>query len=249
MTQVYRVLAYFGLASVFGALLYGFRFEPGAPRMNVLYNFGLYLAFAVPHLIMTREWFKNAVWGHPGGSPTERRVFVTVGIALWLSVLVLHRPMPGPALAVPEWLHFIALLGFILSIVAFFEGSTFAALDGLLGVPGGRMSHSHGDETPLLTEGAYARVRHPMYRAAIFAGLCTVLIHGNVAALQPGRIPASCAYVAALWEHRNTPGCGYRLVNEYCYTRTNKQVCRFSNRVRKTWLETERPCALIVCLR
>jgi protein-S-isoprenylcysteine O-methyltransferase Ste14 len=45
------------------------------------------------------------------------------------------------------------------------------------------MSHSHGNETPLLTEGAYARVRHPMYRAALFAGLCSVLIHGNVAAL------------------------------------------------------------------
>jgi protein-S-isoprenylcysteine O-methyltransferase Ste14 len=183
MTQIYRVFAYFGLASVFGALLYGFRFEPGAPRFNVLFNFGLYLAFAVPHLIMTRSWFKNAVWGHPSGSPTERRVFITVGIALWLTVLVLHQPMPGPSLVVPEWLRFIGVLGFILSVVAFFEGSTFAALDGLLGVPGGRMSHSHGTETPLLTEGAYGRVRHPMYRAALFAGLCSVLIHGNVAAL------------------------------------------------------------------
>ena len=183
VTQIYRVFACFGLASVFGALLFGFRFDPGAPRSNLLYNFGLYLVFAVPHLIMTRSWFKSAIWGHPAGSPTERRVFVTVGIALWLTVLALHRPIPGPSLAVPEWLRFIGVLGFILSVVAFFEGSTFAALDGLLGVPGGRMSHSHGDETPLLTEGAYARVRHPMYRAVLFAGLCSVLIHGNVAAL------------------------------------------------------------------
>jgi protein-S-isoprenylcysteine O-methyltransferase Ste14 len=182
MTQIYRVFAYLGLASVFGALLYGFRFDPAAPRFNVVFNVGLYLAFAVPHLIMTRSWFKNAAWGHPNGSLMERRVFVTVGIALWLTVLALHQPLPGPAFAVPEWLRFVGLLGFILSIVAFFEGATFSSLDGLLGVPGGHMSHSHGEETPLLTEGAYARVRHPMYRAALFAGLCSVLIHGNVAA-------------------------------------------------------------------
>ena len=133
MTQIYRVFAYLGLVSVFGALLYGFRFDPGAPRLNLLVNFGLYLVFAVPHLIMTRSWFKEAVWRHPGGSPTERRVFITVGIALWLTVLVLHQPIPGPSWVVPEWLRFVGLIGFILPIVAFFEGSTFAALDGLLG--------------------------------------------------------------------------------------------------------------------
>jgi len=164
-------------------MLYGFRFDPEAPGTNIAVNLALYLAFAVPHLIMTRSWFKNAVWGHPSGSPTERRVYITTGIALWLIVLAFHEPVPGPSFPFPEWLRFIGVLGFILSIVAFFEGSTFAALDGLLGVPGGEMSHSHGEETPLLTEGAYARVRHPMYRAALYAGLCSVLIHGNFAAL------------------------------------------------------------------
>lgn len=43
------------------------------------------------------------------------------------------------------------------------------------------MSHSHGEETPLFTEGQYASVRHPMYRAAILGGLCSILIHPNTA--------------------------------------------------------------------
>jgi protein-S-isoprenylcysteine O-methyltransferase Ste14 len=54
-------------------------------------------------------------------------------------------------------------------------------LDGLLAVPGAAMTHSHGAETPLLTEGQYRRVRHPMYRAALLVGLSSLLIHPNVA--------------------------------------------------------------------
>lgn len=182
MMSVYRVFAYFGLASVFGAMLYGFRFDAEVPGSNVMFNIVLYLAFAVPHLIMTRGWFKEAVWGQANGSPKERRVYITVGVGLWFLVLLLHRPLPGPAFDPPEWLRFVGTLGFLLSVVAFFEGSTFAALDGLLGMPGSHMSHSHGGETPLLTEGAYGRVRHPMYRAALLGGLCSVLIHGTAAA-------------------------------------------------------------------
>ena len=43
------------------------------------------------------------------------------------------------------------------------------------------MSHSHGAETPLLTEGRYASIRHPQYQAVMLAGLCSLLIHANVA--------------------------------------------------------------------
>ncbi|MHC4090014.1 MAG: methyltransferase family protein [Planctomycetota bacterium] len=183
MKTIYRMFAYFGLATVFGAMLYGFRHDPDAPPMNIAINVGLYLIFAAPHLVMTRGWFKRAVWGDPHGSPAERRVYIIVGVVVWVLVFALHRPIPGPSLVVPEWVRFVGLLGYILAIVAFFEGTTFAMIDGLLGVPGSAMSHSHGSETPLLTEGAYARVRHPMYRAALLAGLCSVVIHGHAAAL------------------------------------------------------------------
>lgn len=216
MTSVYRVFAYFGLASVFGSLLYGFRFDPDAPRVNIAFNVGLYLAFAVPHLIMTRGWFKQAVWGHPSGSPAERRVYITVGIGLWLLVLLLHRPLPGPAFDPPELLRFVGVLGFLLSVVAFFEGSTFAALDGLLGVPGGHMSHSHGSETPLLTEGAYGRVRHPMYRAALCGGLCSVLIHGNVAALFWALLVGSTFVLFIPIEERQLVAARGQVYLDYC---------------------------------
>jgi protein-S-isoprenylcysteine O-methyltransferase Ste14 len=181
MRAIYRSFAYFGLASIFAALLYGFRFAPGAPIGNYFFDVALYGLFVVPHLVMTRGWFKQAVYGSPTGSLFERQVFITVSVTTWLAVLSLHRPVPGGALAVPGLLRFAAMVGFVLSVFAFFEGKTFAMLDGLLGVPEGTMTHSHGTETPLLTDGSYAQVRHPMYRAALLAGLCSIVIHPHVA--------------------------------------------------------------------
>jgi protein-S-isoprenylcysteine O-methyltransferase Ste14 len=177
MRTIYRSFAYFGLGSIFAALLYGFRFAPGAPRGNILFDVVLYGIFVAPHLLMTRGWFKQAVYGSPAGSTVERQIFITVSVVTWLAVLWFHRPVPGSALAVPGPLRFAAVVGFVLSVFAFFEGKTFEMLDGLLGVPGTAMTHSHGGETPLLTDGSYARVRHPMYRAALLAGLCSIVMH------------------------------------------------------------------------
>lgn len=70
-----------------------------------------------------------------------------------------------------------------MAVFTFFEGLTFAAIDGLIAAPGTEMSYSHGAETKLLTEGRYAKVRHPMYQAVIQAGLCSLIIHANLAQL------------------------------------------------------------------
>jgi protein-S-isoprenylcysteine O-methyltransferase Ste14 len=180
MREIYRTFAYFGVVTVFGTLLYGYRYDPGAPAVNIAIDVGLFLVFAVPHLIMTRGWFKRAVWGSPTGSPTERRVYVTVGIVLWVGIFAFHLPVPGPSIALPEWVRFIGMLGFILAVLSFFQGVTFDMIDGLMGVPGSTMNYSHGSETPLHTDGPYAQVRHPMYRAALFAGMWSVVIHPNV---------------------------------------------------------------------
>jgi protein-S-isoprenylcysteine O-methyltransferase Ste14 len=179
MTWIYRYYTYFGLATVYGVMLYGFRHDPDAPPQNILFNVLLYLAFGAPHLLATRGWFKRAVWGDPAGSPTERRVYVGLSIALWIAIYIAHRPMPGPVWNAPEWLRFIGMLGFILAMIGLLQGLPLAALDGVFAVPGAKMSHSHGAETPLMTEGPYAIVRHPMYRTAIFAAVCSILIHPN----------------------------------------------------------------------
>lgn len=181
MADAYRVFGYFGLFSIFGSLLYGFRYDPAAPWSNYLFDILLYLAWATPHLIMTRGWFKQAVYGSVTGSPTERRAYISITVITWLAVLWLQRPLPGGALAVAGPIRFAATVGFIVCVLAFFEGTTFARLDGLLAVPGSAMSFSHGAETPLLTEGQYGNVRHPMYRAAVLAGLCSMVIHSNLA--------------------------------------------------------------------
>jgi hypothetical protein len=183
MRSAYRVFSYFGLISIFGALLYGFRYDPAAPWANYLFNIALYGVWAAVHLTMTRPWFKHAAYGARAGAPIERQVYITVTVVTWLTLLWYHRPMPGGSMLLAGPLRFAAHIGFLCAVFAFFEGATFGALDGLLGVPGAAMSHSHGGETPLMTAGRYAGVRHPQYQAAILAGLCSLLIHPNFAQL------------------------------------------------------------------
>ena len=183
MAVVYRVFGYFGLFAIFAPLVYGFRSGETASAGNFIYNLVLYAVFIAPHLVMTRSWFKQAVWKNPAGSPTERQVFITISILLWLAVLWLHEPLPGLALSFPGWLRFVGVVGFLFAFFMFFQGATTEAIDGLLGVPGSVSAYSHGPETPLFTEGAYASVRHPQYRAFIFASLASLLVHPNLGQL------------------------------------------------------------------
>lgn len=182
---VYRTVSYFGLMSIFGVLLFGFRPEPGADPRSYAFDLGLYLAFVAPHLLMTRSWFKKAVWGSPAGHPTERRFYILFTLVTWFAVVLLQRPLPGAELAVSPWfdtgLRFAGTMAFLACFLLFFQGVTFAMIDGLLGVPGAAGAYSHGAQTPLFTEGSYAQVRHPMYRAAVLAGLSSLLIHPSLA--------------------------------------------------------------------
>jgi protein-S-isoprenylcysteine O-methyltransferase Ste14 len=179
----YRVFSYFGLGSLAGSLLCGFRYDEAAPGSAYFFNVVLYAAWAAVHLLMTRRWFKEWVYGSPQGSVTERQVYIVTTVVTWLAVLWMHRPVPGFGFTSPEAVRFVGSVGFVLTVFAFFEGVTFAGLDGLLGVPGSQMTHSHGTETPLLREGQYARVRHPMYRAALLMGTSAFLLHPNAAQL------------------------------------------------------------------
>jgi protein-S-isoprenylcysteine O-methyltransferase Ste14 len=180
---LYKTFAYFGLFSIFGALLYGFRYSAGASAGGYWFNLGLYAAFIVPHLIMTRSWFKRAVWGHSYSTPRERRFYITVTVITWLALYWLQKPIPGPVLALPDAIRFAGMVGFIICVLMFFQGISFDAIDGLLGVPGSVSAYSHGAETHLFTEGPYAKVRHPMYRAAILAGTCGLIFHPTMAQL------------------------------------------------------------------
>lgn len=177
----YRAGAYFGLASIFGVLLYGFRYDANAPATNLPANVVMFGLWAGLHLMMTRGWFKQAVYGSPHGSPFERQVFIAIAVVTWLALLWYHLPVAGGSISLPGPVRFAGHVGFILCVMAFFEGVTFPMVDGLLGVPGSSITHSHGTETPLFTEGQYGRVRHPMYRAAILAALCSIVIHTNAA--------------------------------------------------------------------
>ncbi len=180
---LYRIFAGFGLFSIFGSLVHGFRWNPAAPIGNLFLDLLLYGAFAVPHLIMTRTWFKQRFWGTPAGCPPERRVYITTSVITWLVVFALHMPVPGFYVDIPAWLHFAGFVFFLMSFRLFFNGITTEMIDGLLGVPSSAGSYSHGPETPLFTTGPYAQVRHPMYRAFVLAAISSLLIHPNAAQL------------------------------------------------------------------
>ena len=187
-SHAYRVFAYFGVMTVLGSLLFGFRYSPTAPAGNYLIGLLLYGVFVAPHLVMTRGWWKRTFWGDEGGSPRERRFYITITIVTWLGVIWIQQaflPMSGGALALSPQaaglLRFVGIIGFLFYFRLFFEGSTLEAIDRLLGVPGNTISHTHGPRTPLFTEGPYARVRHPMYQAALFCALSSLLIHPNLA--------------------------------------------------------------------
>lgn len=181
--RVYRAFAYFGLMSLSGSVLFGFRFGPEAVSAGYVWNLLLYAAFIVPHLVMTRSWFKRWVWGNPAGTPRERRVYIVITILTWLAVVAFHRPVPGPFLGLPAWAGFLGVLVFLLGFMMFFEGITRKAIDGLLGVPGAVSAYSHGPETPLFTEGAYASVRHPMYRSFLVMCVGSLMMHPHAGQL------------------------------------------------------------------
>lgn len=185
---MYRIVAYFVLMSLFAALINGFRFDAQASWKNYGFNLGLYAAFIAPHLVLTRGWWKKAVWGNPAGSPRERRLYIAVTVITWLPVLWLHQPVPGFVVDLPASVRFMGVVAFLWSLLLFFEGTSRAALDGLLGVPGTVLQYSHGTETPLNTANSYAEVRHPMYRAAILAGVSTLLVHPHAAQLLWGSL-------------------------------------------------------------
>ena len=165
-----------------GAFAIGLR----RPAIGYLTNALLYAAFIAPHLLMARPWFKRAVWGTLADSTIERRAYVFVSIVLWLAVLALQWPLPGsavPAGPTLTILQFSGAAGLVGSMVLLRRCATFDMLDGLMSTPGCNEQFSHGAERPLMTDGPYAQVRHPMYCATVLIGLSSLALHPNTAQL------------------------------------------------------------------
>jgi protein-S-isoprenylcysteine O-methyltransferase Ste14 len=183
LARLYWLFAYLGVMTMSSSFIMGWRHEPGAPLGNVGFDLGLFLIFIGIHIVMTMPALKKAVFGDPAGNPAERRIYVAVSIVTWVAMYVLHEPIGGFALVSPPWIQFVGLCATLLSVVAFFEFATFESLGSLLGLPGTQLSHTVGMETPLMDQGPYASVRHPMYRAAVCITFSTLLIHPNASQL------------------------------------------------------------------
>jgi protein-S-isoprenylcysteine O-methyltransferase Ste14 len=183
MTQLYVWFVILGFGSVAAALATGFRHDPGAPSLHYAYNAALFAAYMLVHTIMMMPWFKKLVSKDPAGSPSERRLYMIVAVVTWIGLYLAHWPVPGPTLVLPEWLAYLGACAFMMSFLAFVEGSTFESIKSFAGVPGYGQTHGAAAQTPLQTEGSYASVRHPMYRGAVLMGLTSLLIHPNAAQL------------------------------------------------------------------
>lgn len=183
MAQLYAFLAILGVMAIPASFIMGFRYDPGAAAVNYLWNFLLYAAFMAVHIIMLLPAFKRIVYGQPQSKPSERRIYVIVSIVTWILVYAYHLPVPGPMYVAPVWLQFVGICGVFAGFLMFFEGATFDFLKAFMGTPGTELSHSADGTTPLMTEGNYASVRHPMYRGAVTYTFASLLIHPHAGQL------------------------------------------------------------------
>jgi protein-S-isoprenylcysteine O-methyltransferase Ste14 len=142
----------------------------------------MYAVFIAIHIALTMPAVKNAIYRSRAGTPLERRIYIIVSVVTWVLLYWLHKPVPGFAWHSPAWVRYIGLCSMLLALMAFYEFATFAGLDQLLGIAS-TLSHSVGAESPLMMDGPYASVRHPMYRAAFFATFASLLIYPNAGQL------------------------------------------------------------------
>jgi protein-S-isoprenylcysteine O-methyltransferase Ste14 len=179
----YWLFSYLGLMIIWTAFILGFRYDPQAPARNIAINLLLYGAFTAVHIAMTMPAVKRALFRDRAGTLFERRVYIVVTVITWLAVFWLHKPTGGFGWIAPIWLQYLGLCAYLLCLVAFFQFAKFDDLTSFVGMPGSELSHSVGAETPLMTGGAYAKVRHPMYQAAILGYAASLLIHPNAGQL------------------------------------------------------------------
>lgn len=116
-------------------------------------------------------------FGRPEGTPLERRIDITISVVTWVGVYALHPPVGLLGLAAPPWLQCVGICGVLLAVVAFSQFATFEGLARMVALPASALSHTVGAETPLMKDGPYAEVRHPMYRATFFLAFVSLLIH------------------------------------------------------------------------
>lgn len=183
MARLYSFITFVGLMAVPASFVMGWRYDATAPAMNYLFNVVAFLLFMGVHIIMLLPGFKKLVYGNPQSTSGERRIYVLVSVVTWILLYVVHKPVPGLALPEVAWVQFLGICLFLLGFLMFFEGVTFEFLHAFMGTPGIDLSHSTDTVTPLMTEGSYASVRHPMYRGAMTYTFASLLIHPHAGQL------------------------------------------------------------------
>lgn len=181
-------------------VVFGRPAPPGSAAVPALINTGLFSLFALHHSLFARTRVKTWIRRHV--SPTlERSLYAWVASALFITVCALWQPVPGTLYHLRGAWRWPALAaqgaGLLLTLLS---ARALDALD-LAGVRPVLISRgAPPPRTRLVTSGAFAIVRHPLY----FGWALVVFGHPEMTATRFVFAVVSTAYLALAipWEER-----------------------------------------------
>lgn len=181
----------------------------GAWLGPALANSAMFSVFALHHSLFARTGLKNLVRRY-AGPILERSIYTWVSSALFLLVCWAWQPVPGEVYRLHGAAWWVGVLAQVAGGVFTFVGSRALDVLDLAGVRAVRARPSGSAEPSLVTTGAFAVVRHPLY----FGWLLFVFGAPHMTATRAVFAIVSTVYLALAipWEERGlvrTFGTGY----------------------------------------
>ena len=159
--------------------------------LSAVYVAGLAVAESLRLPRRLRRACSRERWRQPGGrkSRAERLVMAAVVAGIWLlpAVHILTGWLRPVDYSLPSWVAFPAIGVFALSLLLRWHGQTKL---GLAWSPTVELADQHG----LVTDGIYARIRHPIYASLILWAVAQPVLIQNLLAGWGGPIA-----VAMVW--------------------------------------------------
>ena len=174
----------------------------GTPRpFDVVWNVGLFTAFALHHSLFARTPVRGWIARH-APPPLERSVYVWIASLLFAAVCAFWRPLPGVLWDVQGVWKSALYAGQALGVAVTLISAGALDIRELAGLTAGRPAHANDRIEPAMfkTAGPYGWVRHPIY-----AGWFLLVLPATPMTMTRFVFAiVSCAYlvIAIPWEER-----------------------------------------------
>ena len=140
-------------------IVFGRAARPGSSVTPVVVDAGLFSAFALHHSLFARTRVK--AWVRRTASPAlERSLYTWIASALFIAVCALWQPVPGELYRMEGAWRWLGRAAQAAGILLTFLGARAIDVFDLAGL---RPWLSHSPVPVLVTSGAFAIVRHPLY--------------------------------------------------------------------------------------